>query len=132
VSQNVEIVRAALDAFRRGDIDGVLRLCDPQIEITRPAELPGVPRHLSGHRGVLESFSLWTEQWEDFHFEVLDFADLDERVMVTMLNSGRGRESRIPVEAKFLHVFSVRNGRATKWRIFMREDEARAALGVEE
>ena len=38
--ENVEIVRNAFDAFSRGDIEGVLRLCDEDILITQPQELP--------------------------------------------------------------------------------------------
>ncbi len=32
--ENVELVRNAFAAFERGDIDGVLRLCDEDIVIT--------------------------------------------------------------------------------------------------
>jgi ketosteroid isomerase-like protein len=128
MSENVDLVRAAIHAFQLGDIDTVLRQCDPQIEITQPAELPGAPRHLRGHSGVLESFSIWTEQWDDFHVEVLDIAESDDHVIVTMINKGRGPESGIQVEAKFIHVFSIRAGKVTRWQMFTGEDEARSAL----
>ena len=130
--ENVEVVRGAIRAFERGDINAVLSACHPEIKITQLAELPGVPRHLSGHSGVLESFSLWTEQWDDFRLEVLDFTDVNDHVAVTMFNRGRGHESGVQVEAKFIHVFTVRDGMITEWRIFMSADEAREALGLEE
>ena len=64
--ENTEIVRNAFDAFTRDDIDGVLRLCDEDIVITQPLELPGVSRQQRGHSGVLEAFSIWPEQWDDY------------------------------------------------------------------
>ena len=39
--ENVEIVRQAFDAVSRGDIDGVLRVCDEEIVITQPSETAG-------------------------------------------------------------------------------------------
>jgi ketosteroid isomerase-like protein len=40
--ENVEIVRAAFDAYLRGETDAVLRLCDENIVITQAPEVPGV------------------------------------------------------------------------------------------
>ena len=76
--QNVQVVRAAFDAFDRGDMEGVLRLCDDNIEITQPAELPGVSRHQHGHPGVLEAFAIWPEQWDDFEIEMVRVEDLGD------------------------------------------------------
>jgi len=49
--ENVEIVRNAFDAFSRGDIEGVLRLCDEDILITQPQELPGASRNSADTAG---------------------------------------------------------------------------------
>jgi ketosteroid isomerase-like protein len=38
----VEIVRNAFAAFDRGDIEAILRLCDQDIVITQPPELPAL------------------------------------------------------------------------------------------
>jgi hypothetical protein len=40
--QNVELVRAGFEAFARGDIESVLRLCDEDILVTHPFEIPDV------------------------------------------------------------------------------------------
>ena len=65
-AENIEIVRDAFAAFDRGDMDGVLRLCDEDIVITQPRELPGVSHEQRGHRGVLEAFAIWPEQWDGY------------------------------------------------------------------
>ncbi|MDQ6915004.1 MAG: nuclear transport factor 2 family protein [Actinomycetota bacterium] len=122
--ENVEVVQAAFRAYERGDMEGVLRLCDENIEITQPAELPGVSRRQHGHAGVLEAFAIWPEQWDDFRVEILRAVDMGDQVLVTTLQGGRGKESGVPVETRFSFLFSVRTGKIAEWRLFMREEDA--------
>ena len=49
--KNMEVVQAAFDAFEEGDIDGVLRLCDENIEITQPCRVPWRPATSTRPRG---------------------------------------------------------------------------------
>jgi len=39
--EKVKVVRAAFEAFKKGDMEGVLRLCDENIEITQAASFLG-------------------------------------------------------------------------------------------
>jgi ketosteroid isomerase-like protein len=128
--ENVEIVEAAFAAFEQGDMQGILRLCDENIVITQSAELPGVSRHQYGHAGVLEAFAIWPEQWDDFSIEILRVTEVKGRVLVTTVNRGRGKASGVRVETPFSFLFSIRAGKITAWRIFMREAEALKAVGL--
>lgn len=130
--ENAEIVQAALDAFMQGDNEGVLSLCDDNIEITQAAGFAGVPDRWRGHAGVLEAFEAWPEQWDDYRIEVLRVADLGDHVMVTQLVHGRGKGSGVEVEMPLILLFSVRGGKIDWWGTFMREDEALKAVGLEE
>jgi ketosteroid isomerase-like protein len=130
--ENVEVVRAAFQAFDKGDMEGVLRFCDEHIEITQAAELPGVSRHQHGHAGVLEAFAIWPEQWDDYRIEIVRLADMGDHVMVTTLNRGRGKGSGVQVEMPFTFLFSVRGGKIVEWRLFMREEQALEAVGLRE
>jgi ketosteroid isomerase-like protein len=129
--ENVEIVRAAFDAFERDDVNSYLSLCDPEIEITQAADVLGAPQHQRGHAGVLEAIAVWPEQWDDYRIEVISMTDLGDQVMVKQMARGRGKGTGIPVEMLFTFLFSVRAGKITKWRIFTREDEALKAVGLE-
>ena len=130
--ENVEIVRNAFDAFTRGDIDGVLRLCDEEILIAQPPELPGVSHQQHGYNGVLEAFRIWPEQWDDYQIEILRMADLGDHVVVTSRTGGRGKQSGVEVEMDFSFVFSVRDEKIVEMKIFMREDQALEAAGLRE
>jgi ketosteroid isomerase-like protein len=129
--ENVELVRAAFRAFEKGDFEGVLRLCDESIEITQPPELPDVSPRQHGHAGVLEAFAIWPEQWDDYRVEILRITDVSDQVVVTTVQSGRGKDSGAPVEAVFAFLFSIRGGRITEWRMFMQEAEALEGLARE-
>jgi uncharacterized protein len=130
--ENLEVVRNAFDAFTRGDTDGVLQLCHEDISITQPPELPGVSRQQRGHTGVLEAFSIWPEQWDDYYIEILRTADSGDYVVVTARTGGRGKQSGVEVKMEFAFVFTVRDQKIVELQIFMREDEALEAAGLRE
>jgi ketosteroid isomerase-like protein len=130
--QNVDIVRTAFDSFTRGDIQAVLRHCDEEIVITQPAELPGAPPQQHGHSGVLEAFSIWPEQWDDYWIEILDITDAGDHVIVNTRQGGRGKQGGVAVEMPFTFVFTLRDQKFVEWRIFTREDQALQALGLAE
>jgi uncharacterized protein len=130
--EHLEIVRNGFDAFARGDTEGVLRLCDENIVVTQPPELPGVSPQQRGHSGVLEAFEIWPEQWDDYRIEILRIADHGDHVLVTARTSGRGKQSGVQVEMDFSFVLTVRDGKITELKIFMREDQALEAAGLSE
>ena len=129
----MEIVRTAFAAFDRGDIDAVLRLCADDIVITQPPELPGVSPEQHGHRGVLEAFAIWPEQWEDYRIEILRVAAAPaDRVFVATRTRGRGKQSGVEVEMDISFAFTIRDARIREMRIFVREGDALEAAGLSE
>ena len=130
--ENVEIVRNAFDAYSRGDIEGVLRLCDEDILITQPQELPGASRQQRGHSGLLEAFRIFPEQWDDYQIEILRIADLGDHVVVISRTGGRGKQSGVEVDMALSYVLTVRDEKIVALKIFMREDQALEAAGLSE
>jgi uncharacterized protein len=129
--ENIELVRAGFEAFARGDIESVLRLCDEDILVMQPLEMPGAAPLLRGHAGVLEAFAEWPEQWDEYRIEILRAVDTGDHV-VTVHQTGRGKSTGIPVEIQNAMVFAIRQGKLAEWRIFMQEDEALDAVGLRE
>jgi ketosteroid isomerase-like protein len=137
--KNVEIVRGAFDtfnAFMRGERaeDALAALADPEFEYAWPAEreLPE-PDHL---RGVPEAFDLFERVrsgWVDFVWEPLDFIEAPgNRVLVTVRQCGRGRESGLPDESHHFQLFTIRDGRVRKVDFFAHRTEALEAAGLSE
>jgi ketosteroid isomerase-like protein len=131
--ENVEIVRNAIAAFDRGDIEGVLRHCDQDIVITQPPELPGVSPEQHGHRGVLEALAIWPEQWDDYRIETVRIAAAPgDKVFVTQRTRGRGKQSGVEVDMDFSFVFTVHDAKISEWQLFVQEDQALEAAGLRE
>jgi ketosteroid isomerase-like protein len=51
--ENLELVRAAYDAYNRDGINGILGYLDPEVEWRNPAESPNAGVFV-GHEGVVE------------------------------------------------------------------------------
>ena len=131
--ENVEIVRNAFAAYERGDMEAVLRLADEDIVIKQPSDVPGIPAEQRGHRGVLEAFAIWPEQWDDFRVEILRIAPAPAgKVIATVRNRGRGKGSGVEVDMEFTFVFTIRDAKITEWQLFVQEDEALKAAGLSE
>ena len=131
--ENVEVIRKVFAAFGQVDIEAVLRLCDEDIVITQPAEVPGINPQQRGHQGVLEAFAIWPEQWDDFRVEVLGLtAAPANKVMANIRTVGRGKQSGVEVDMEFSFVFTVLDERIIEWQLFLREDQALEASGLNE
>jgi ketosteroid isomerase-like protein len=131
--ENVELIRKVFAAFDQGDIEAVLRMCDEEIVITQPAEVPGINPQQRGHQGVLEAFAIWPEQWDDFRVEVLALTPAPaDKVIANIRTLGRGKQSGVEVDMEFSFVFTVRDEKIVEWQLFLREDQALEAAGVSE
>jgi len=128
--ENVEIVRAAFEAFARGDIESVLGVCDEEILVTQPAEMPGAAPLPRGHASVLEAISAWPDEWDDYRIEIVRTVDVANYVVATVHQTGRGKATGIPVETEATMVFAIRQGKIAEWRMFMQEQEALEAVGL--
>jgi ketosteroid isomerase-like protein len=128
--ENVEVVRAAYDAFNARDVDGLLRLSAEDCE-WQPlrAQLEGIVYR--GHQGVRQFVSDMDEDWEAFRIDPLEFHDRRERVAVIGRVSALG-QSGVEIDSVAGFVFELQRGRIR--RIISHSDPAEAleALGWSE
>jgi ketosteroid isomerase-like protein len=129
--ENVETVRAAFDAFSRGDMETLLGLMDPEIVVMQPPEVPdGTTLH--GHAGVMEAIAAWPEQWDDFQIEIAQIIDAGDHVAVRTHQRGRGKGSGVAVEDDIWFVAGFRKGKVAEWRMFGAKRQALEAVGLSE
>jgi ketosteroid isomerase-like protein len=113
VSENLDLVREAFDAFRHGGLEETLRYADPKIECRRMPPLPD-PQTYHGVDGVRQMYADWTADFEDFEMEPVQYVERGDRVFVEMLQRGTGRASGVTVEGHYWLVFTVANGKITR------------------
>jgi ketosteroid isomerase-like protein len=130
--ENVEIVRRMASALAAGDWQGVFEAWDPQIEwhFEREAVISGLRRGREQVRAALSSFMT---EWEDFTVEIEDLiAADDERVVMLLHLSGRGRGSGVPLDFREANVFTIRGGRIVKVEEYFDREQALDAAGLQE
>ena len=63
-AENVELVREMYAAWGEGDIQRIIEMCDPEVVIVQPPEIPD-SKSYSGHPGVVEALEDWPNQWDE-------------------------------------------------------------------
>jgi ketosteroid isomerase-like protein len=129
--ENVEIVLRGVAALNRGDPEAFNAVCDAPFEM-RLAGAVGEPVSYVGGDGVFQFFRDMDEIWEDWGFEVEQARDLDQDVLITGRQTGRGRVSGVEVDSPRACVVAVRDGTVTELRYFTEPAEALKAVGLEE
>lgn len=97
--EKVEIARRGIDAFNRGDVEALAVDTTEDVELF--AALAGAVEGggFHGRAGIEAYFQITAETWGEFRILAEDFRDLGDGVLVVGRIWGRGRGSRVPVEA---------------------------------
>ena len=134
--ENVEIVRRlyrAAENIGKDDLyeaipELIRQFADPEIEwVEAPSRIDG--RTYRGHEGVQRALEHWLDHFEEYRFEIREILDCGDDVLVTGRDEGRGAVSGAPVSADSYQVFTIRDGRITRYRGFSDRESALAAAG---
>ncbi len=127
--ENVEIVRRAWEAFMRHDNEAALALYDPEVELHHPVD-GSVYRGLTGVRAY---FRDWFDVWgEVLSNDAEEWIDAGDEVIAVMHVGARGRRSGVAVERREWHVWTLRDGKLRRLRIYATRAEALEAVGLSE
>jgi ketosteroid isomerase-like protein len=130
--QNVEVVRALFDAYRRQAIDAAVEIAHPDIEV-RPSIVGGPESSVYRGRDGFRMFLADVEAaWADFSIEVEEFRDLGDTVLALGRSFARGEGSGVAVEATTGWVAVVRDGKVHRFASFVSRDQALEAVGLRE
>ena len=128
--ENVDVVRAAFEAWNAGDMDALRQTCDPGV-IWRPPEGWPEPGPYVGREAVMRQFEQMRETWDADTFDLIsDFIDTADRVVLRTIwrGVGHGPESNLVVTG----IYTVREGRIVGIDIFWDHGEALQAVGLRE
>jgi ketosteroid isomerase-like protein len=130
VSQDTEaVVRAYIEACNGDDVERVLELVDPEIELHEAAALPGAVDAvgLGQVRRYLERFGA---HWSSFHWEPLELRISGNRALMRARLKLVGQKSGIEVDREWIYVFTVRDGKLLRQNGFDEMGEAQRAFQV--
>ena len=130
-SSNLDLVRSIFTAVERGDFSSA-EWADPGIEYVF-ADGPS-PGTYTGLAGLAEAMRESLSAWEGFHIHVDEYRELDdERVLVFLRSSGRGKRSGLELDAlsdQGAQMVHVREGKVTKIVVYYDRDRALADFGL--
>jgi ketosteroid isomerase-like protein len=132
--ENVEIVRAAVEAWNRGDFDGALKDAAPDFVLDNSINLGDWSGVHEGADQVRRMWQTFTETWESVRIEIQEFIEVNAAVVLTRQKAhfvGRdGIELPGPVRSGW--VWSLQEGTLVRLVVYNDLDEALAAVGLAE
>lgn len=128
--ENVEIVRAGIDALNRGDIDAALEDAAPDFEFDLSRSI-GPQRGVYGRQQMLKVLSGLREGWESVRTEPHEFIEVGEHVVVPLTAHMVGRAG-IEVEARTTWTWTIRGGVVVRITLYQERHEALQAAGISE
>ena len=117
---NMTIVRRSYEAFARGDLDAVVADMDEAIEWQQAQGLP----HGGTYRGLAEVRAnvfdpLDRDWWSAFSAVPDEFLEAGDEVVVLGRYRGTAKQTGKALDVPFVHVWSLRDGKAWRFRQFL-------------
>jgi ketosteroid isomerase-like protein len=127
--ENVAVVRQALAALGRGDVEAYLDVASPDIELVNPASALEGP--IVGHEGIRRFFrELWTHSdATDFRLEEIRAVD-EDRVLALFELTTLGRRSEAETSVCLAGVYDLEGGKIRRAHIYADRAEALEEVGL--
>ena len=128
--ENVEIVKASIDAVNRGDWDAMLKDAAPGFEY----DFSRAVGPWRGVFGVDQARRLWEQfaaSWESFRVEPHEFIEVGDHVVVPGTGHMVGRDG-IEVVVRTTNVSTIRNGAIERMVMYQEREDALEAVGLSE
>ena len=123
--QHVAVTLRIRDAFERGEYDGIVDDLHEQCEFRNPdyAIEPGIRRGRPAFIRALQNVN----QIIEFKIDLEEIRPIGDLVVVGYRAVGAGRESGVPIDQHFGHVWIFEDGKVKSLEWFRSFDEALAA-----
>lgn len=126
---DVEVAKAATEAFGRDGVEGLLPLVHPDFETTTPPGLAAEPDTYRGHDGIRRYFDSFYEAMDKVWLEADGFREVGGKVMVPGKLWSRGRSTGLESNIEAVFVWTIRDEQVIRAEVYATEKEALAALG---
>jgi hypothetical protein len=138
-SENVELMRQVVARFNQGaNMDrekaqaDAATVYDEDVEVRDLQPAPGLPQRVSGREAVVDNLLRWTDHFEEWSVEALEYVDADPWVICDSHWRAIGKGSRAAVEWRVTEAHEFRDGKIVREIYgFGGVDEALEALRAE-
>jgi len=118
----VELIASMYDAFGRGDVPSVLGSMDPEIRWHEAESNPYMPSGdpWIGPEAILNNlFVKLGEEWDGFTVHPGTFHDAGGVVVVEARYTGTYKATGKPLDAQVCHVWTIAEGKVTKFQQYV-------------
>jgi ketosteroid isomerase-like protein len=132
--ENVEIVKRAWEASLRHDNEMAESLYDPEVtvEVMVESNLLDTPAVYRGLDEVREFYGNLLGVFAHVTTTVEEWTDAGDNVVAVLHYWARGKQSGVPVEVRQAHVWTLREGKLWRLRIYPTKADALKALVLSE
>ena len=129
--ENFELVRRGYEAWNRGDMDAILAIFHPDVEVVTSGVFPGLDPVYRGHDGYRKFWRDFSDTWESILISVHELRDCGERVLGLIAFEARGRDG-LTVHRQVANVWTFRNGLIVRGENYVDWTQALKAVGLRE
>jgi ketosteroid isomerase-like protein len=122
-AENVEIVRAAWEAYENGDLSGAIAPFADEMITHRGASIVH-EMTFTGPEGALDSLLEWAEQFDEFEQTVMEVVDAGDHVLCKVHQTGFGVQSGAAVEGDFWFALTLREGKVVRLEMHTTKEDA--------
>ena len=113
---NMDVIKSLYDAFKDKDWDRFGELSDPNLEWIQNEGFPK-GKHSRGYKEVVKNvFDVFAEDWESWSFEVREYLDAGNTIIVLGAYTGTHKKTGKSFEAAAAHVFELKDCRVRRFR----------------
>jgi ketosteroid isomerase-like protein len=130
--ENLDVARRGIDALNRGDINALLEVMHPDVEL-RPSLVGGIEQTVfRGRAGYRKWFEQQSETYDYVTFEPHDFRATGDHVVIVYTTRVRAKRSGIEFESPGATVLTLHDGLVTAQAGYQEPHEALEAVGLSE
>ena len=131
MSQNVDVIRGAYDAFAAGDVPAVLEAMAPGIEWNEAENFPYADGNLyMGSDAVVEGvFARLGQDWDFWRLVIENVFDAGDNVVVLGRYQSKHSTTGSDLDAQFAHIWWLEDGKITRFQQYADTAQVLEAMG---
>ena len=134
MSENLDLVCSICADWESGDFSRI-DWADPDIEFAWPEGLDALPGPRRGRQALAEDWRTTMAAWDNLTMTAEEYRELDDELIVVFQRfRARGKMSGLQIDeglTKGAQLFAVRDGKVTRFVLYLDRDHALADLGLE-
>jgi uncharacterized protein len=115
---HLETIQELYKAFHEKDYDVFLNLCTPDLEWIQNQGFPQGSTYLGAAAVVEGVFKSNDDRWDRFSFQIDNYLDAGDSIIVVGAYIGRNRRTQKSLHAAATHIYDLMDGKVYRFRMF--------------